>query len=174
MRCFIDMDGVLVDFLAAALKIHNRSWESLERGVWHGSATAFSMSPDEFWSPFTEEAWATMPPTATCYELINMLASKFGMENLCILSYPVSASSCAGKWTWCQKNLPMFEGRINLSTCKHFSAHKDAVLVDDQFANVMSFEDSGGKGVLVPYFSNFAHNEPVMESVKKQIDKINV
>lgn len=184
MKCFIDMDGVLVDFLAGAMRLHNKKFEDINHGAWDPK-NSFNMSEEEFWAPVNADFWADLPPTPQCQQLFQLLADRFGMENLCILSAPPRVSkklkgtmghAVEGKYNWCLKHVPQIADQCLFGWSKDFAARDRAVLVDDTYRNISEFERAGGKGVMVEYYWNsgwkWQPGEHVVQGVVKQLDKI--
>ena len=148
----LDMDGVLVDFVGAALRLHGRD-EVLDNwpdGVWDMSEV-LGISGREFWHPINQagaEFWASLEPYTWCDELV-ALADETG--GWCILTSPSSDPSCAaGKITWLQRRFGGgFRGFL-IGPPKWVCARPDQVLVDDNDTNVDHFRARGGQAILFP------------------------
>jgi hypothetical protein len=163
-RCFIDLDGVLVDFHGGAARHHGVPYpDPWPAGVWHVDQV-LGVEHTAFWSTLDEHFWTDLAPTAECYALLELAESLFGAENVCILSSPPrDPGSLAGKCRWIQLNLPEYDRRFLIGPCKHLVAGPGAVLVDDSDDNLVRFHRAGGQGVLVPRPWNSGHAIPVEE-----------
>lgn len=154
MKCFVDLDGVLANFVGGA-------------AAWHGLPNPYEINPhaeaydcwdlmglteDEFWAPLGEEFWVNLEPLPDAGEILYHAENRFGRENVCFLTSPCKAHSrCAsGKVQWIQKHYPEYARRFLIGPPKYFCAHENAVLIDDYDVNCQKFADHGGHAVLVP------------------------
>ncbi|MFT5126811.1 MAG: 5'(3')-deoxyribonucleotidase [Rhodothermales bacterium] len=158
MRCFVDMDGVLVDFVGAALRRHERRVDEWPPGEFN-MAKVLGIPRRDFWGPLEgAEFWATLEPTAEAHELMAVLEAEFGSWELCILSSPTRDPQCsAGKVQWLQRCLPDYSRRFLLGPEKRFCAGPDSLLIDDADHNVDRFREAGGCGILFPRPWNRLH-----------------
>jgi 5'(3')-deoxyribonucleotidase len=161
MRCFIDMDGVLVDFVGGALRAHNRQMENWPPGEFD-MPKVLKMRCQDFWAPLTgAKFWAELKPTPEAHELIALLEARFSSRELCILSSPTTDPQClAGKLQWLCRRLPGYERRYLLGPEKHYCASPDCLLIDDADHNVDRFREAGGCAILFPRPWNRLHAVP--------------
>jgi hypothetical protein len=171
-RCFVDLDGVLVDFNRGAIRRHGREHpDPWPAGVW-AVREVLGLDSESFWAPMDEQFWVELDPLPDCYDLLRLLESIFGAENVCILSSPArSASALAGKYRWILRHLPGYERRYLIGPPKHFCAAPGKVLVDDLEENVKRFSEAGGQGVLIPRPWNGGH-AVLPERVLGQMEEI--
>jgi 5'(3')-deoxyribonucleotidase len=159
MRCFVDMDGVLVDFVGGALRRHNREVENWPAGEFN-MAKVLAMPKRQFWDGLGRaEFWATLEATPEAHELIALLEAEFGSWELCILSSPTRDPQCAaGKVEWLQRCLPEYQRRFLIGPEKRFCAGPECLLIDDADHNVDRFREAGGCAILFPRPWNRLHS----------------
>lgn len=163
MICFLDLDGVLIDFTGGAHKFHGFPYSMkdypYELGVWENCPPPnSSMSNTKFWDALDEDFWANLEWMEDGRDLLSMMEIVFGQENICILTSTTLSHVCSsGKVRWIQQNLPEYERQFLLGPPKSFCAHDKAVLVDDRDKNIIDFMNCGGYGVLVPRAWNSKH-----------------
>lgn len=160
MKCLIDLDGVLVDFVTGICAAHGSS-NVYDDPANHGKyemEVLLGLSATQFWKPANEQFWADLPITDDFHALLGIVESAFGAENVCLLTSPIANEGCTtGKVRWIYKHLPDYKRRFLIGPVKHFCAHERSVLVDDYDKNVNNFREHGGKAVLVPRPWNSMH-----------------
>lgn len=153
--CFLDMDGVLSDFVGAMCKAHNLPNPYLDGTFtdWLlNKAPGWKMSTEKFWKPADEvEFWSEMEKTPEADEIVAVSEGLFGSTNICILTSPSLAPACvAGKRIWIQKHYPRFKDNWLMGPAKHFCAGPGRMLVDDKEENCVAFTSKGGDAYLYP------------------------
>ena len=155
----VDMDGVLVDFVTAALRLHDRlevlqDWPA---GEWDMSEV-MGISGQEFWGPIAEagaDFWATLEPYPWCDDLFELVEST---GPWCILTSPSGDPFCAaGKITWLQRRFGRGFRRFLIGPPKWVCARPDQLLIDDNDTNVDRFRERGGRAILFPQPWNRNH-----------------
>ena len=141
-QVFLDMDGVLCDFVGGASKAHGRSSGGL-RGEWN-LEKAWNLSCDDFWRPLLGyDFWINLRPFEWCDALLALFPLAI------IATRPAdSAGSYAAKYDWCKRYL----GRklIMVNTTKVHLSREGTVLIDDYDKNVEEFNEGEGRAVLFP------------------------
>lgn len=178
-KCFLDMDGVIADFVGALCKIHGRETpysqpESLGK---FDTEKLWGISAEEFWAPVKKnslEFWEGIEKTPEADEIVKLAVLEFGIENVCILTAPSSDhGSVPGKRAWIARHYPCFSKRILFATAsaKQFCAGRGKYLIDDKDSNVDEFDTAGGTGILVPRPWNAEHmlEGDLIQVVKYQI-----
>jgi hypothetical protein len=147
--CFIDLDGVLVDFFAGALRQHARELPYHEtRWNFHHQ---LGMTDDEFWVPLGFEFWRDLPWHDDGHEILRVVEDIFGPDRIAILSDPGQRRGVdAGKRAWIRAHLPLYARRTFLGTDKFMIASPSKFLVDDNDGHIETFTTAGGRAVLVP------------------------
>jgi 5'(3')-deoxyribonucleotidase len=159
MKCLLDLDGVLTDFVKAACDRYGRCpyANGKNAGEWD-IVKLLGVNPTDFWSGCGRDFWAHLPWTADGRQILDECERTFGRQNVCLLtSPPDTPGSVQGKLDWVHRELPAYRRRVLVGAAKEFCAGPSRVLVDDSDANVSRFEDAGGRAVLVPRPWNRGH-----------------
>lgn len=152
-KCFIDMDGVLADFVSGVCKAYGRpnpytnpaNFNIFEiEDIWQ-------ITPKEFWAPCDGPTfWEDLKPMPGAGNLVDIATMRFGQENVCVLTSPSLSPYCVpGKRKWLKQWFPELK-YVLFGSAKHFLAHPTTWLLDDRNENVAQFTAAGGNGVLVP------------------------
>ena len=163
MRCLLDLDGVLIDFLSAAHQYHGLPYSysnyPYELGSFANVPPAQgTLSTREFWDAFDRNFWVNLPWIQEGHEILRTLEYAFGRENICLLTSPtINPESIIGKIEWIKRELPDYKRRYLVGPAKHFCAGPDTVLVDDTDKNINAFKAGGGQTILVPRPWNSFH-----------------
>lgn len=162
---FVDMDGVVADFLTACFKIHDKDsthWNNpIHRGkFWVNEA--WGQTNEEFWRPIrnVQQFWENLPAYAHAQDLILYLESKLPKSSIYFLSAPAPYPAChAGKVSWILEHFPEYKNRLILTQHKKFLAGNNRLLVDDADHNIQQFRSYGGQAVLLPRPWNSEHGK---------------
>lgn len=161
LKCLLDMDGVLVDFISGAIKLHNLPCHPYDNPKMHGIwdfVPSLGMSENEFWKNADQKFWSELEPTEECFEIVKMMEAEFGQDNICLLTSPCLNHGCIpGKMEWIEKYLPAYKCRFLAGPRKEFCAHNKAILVDDNDNNLRAFNAHGGWVIPVPRKWNQYH-----------------
>lgn len=151
-KIYLDMDGVLADFVGGSLKAHGKSippkdvqWDFMKQVGFNGGGDP------AFWGPISNpDFWANLDVLPDGAELFRYLAEAVKVENIGILSSGLCPGSCDGKRAWLKKHFPELERTALFGTVKHMAAAPCKILVDDHEPNVEAFRNAKGKAFLVP------------------------
>lgn len=177
MKCFLDMDGVLVDFCGGFEKRYNVTPEMLARLVkpypWDWIFELGVVTKNEFWDNLGSDFWANLEWTAEGKEVLETCIRTFGFDNVCILTDPgLQAATIIGKHEWLNKHMPRFKQQVLLGRPKHFCASEFSILVDDADHNIEKFEDHGGWGLLFPRPWNKLYNTNSIEYFRTKLTNL--
>jgi len=156
MICFLDLDGVLINFLAEVHKFFALPYDvdnyPYEFGRWDILPPKnMSMSKSVFWDSLDEDFYANLTWTKDGKQILSFIEEVFGKDNICLLTSTTNTPGCsAGKVKWIQKNLSHYKRQFLIGPPKQFCAHDKAVLIDDKDRNISDFQFHGGYGILVP------------------------
>lgn len=165
---FLDVDGVLADFVAGAFRAHGKYLEP-ESVTWD-FYKQMGLEPAEFWSVANYDFWRNLMWTPEGPELLKLLEDIAG-ERIVLLTSPCDTpGSVQGKVDWVKAFMPQYKGRLMVGSAKHLVAGPGKLLVDDHGANVDKFREHGGQAVLVPR----PWNELKTETVKGCFDPVAV
>lgn len=177
---FLDMDGILVDFVEGACVLHGRPNPYGETKGQYDLDVVFGMTPEEFWSPMDYNFWAGLPKTHDSHLIVDMVKAYFPDEKLAILSSPskMNTGHCvAGKTHWIQTHLPFLARSYIYAPKKKFLGAPGRVLIDDFEKNIEGFTAAGGQAFLYPRPWNSRHAESdqalvLLEAFLKEVTKV--
>jgi len=179
-RILLDMDGVLVDFLGGCKKFHNKEYPDhpfnpsvqTEQRPWN-IEPIFGMSAPELWDPLGFDFWRDLEPLPWFEEVIGILESTFGQENICLLTTPIrTEGAIEGKMEWIRTHLPAYRRRFLIGPCKYFCASPRHALVDDHATNIEMFKDAGGHTFLFPSPWNRRFNEHPIKALREWVSAL--
>jgi 5'(3')-deoxyribonucleotidase len=171
---FVDLDGVLADFVQSSLALHDRSHllECWPGGEWD-MPKVMGISRGEFWRAISQQGspfWEMLEPYPWTAELLDQLRS---IAPVTIATSPSMDPGCLdGKVRWMQRHLgPSFRDFL-IGPQKYLLARPDVVLIDDRDSNVDAFREHGGQAILFPQPWNSNHQlEDRMAYVADQLAK---
>lgn len=159
----LDMDGVCVDFIRPACRLHGRDpgevmadWEA---GSWD-ICEPLGLTPTEFWEPITmnPEFWQRLPEYSWFRNLWKLLESY--CEDIVFLTSPSRCPTAHfGKAKWLQARGYCPARKAMLGSRKELLAKPGNVLVDDSDENCRKFAEAGGAAVLFPQWWNSRHGQ---------------
>lgn len=179
-RILLDLDGVLVDFLGGACRLHDKTYvghphdpeTQVEQTAWE-IEPIFQMTAPALWEPMGREFWKNLEPLPWAREVVGLLSKKFGEDNICLLTSPIRTDGCIdGKMDWIREHLPQFRRRFLVGPAKQFCASPRHCLVDDRTTNIEGFKAVGGHGFLFPAPWNHRFREHPVQSLKKWLDAL--
>ena len=147
MQWFLDLDGVIVDFIGGIIKFWNLKCTHNDITHWGGLYDFFDGTEEEFWAPLPETFWQNLDFTEEAEAILDLVAP----HKPTILTAP-PWTGASGKQKWIQKNLPEYfdHGRYLIGPGKDVIAHPGAILIDDGEHNIDAWVANGGQGILVP------------------------
>jgi len=159
--CFLDMDGVLADFLGGCCRAHNRPspyTDPKSFGIFE-LETLFGISGSKFWEPCNGASfWDDLDKMPDADDIVRLATSVFGVQNIAILTAPSMSSYCVpGKRRWIKRQFPQFSDQMIFTGAKRFLAGPDRVLIDDRSRNIEDFRQAGGTAITVPRLWNDFH-----------------
>lgn len=178
MRAYIDMDGVLADFVGGMCQVHGKpspydptNQQTLGR---FDMEKLWGMSPSQFWYKAEEpEFWCNLEKTSEADEIVELAVGGFGLENVAVLTAPpLSMGAVPGKRIWMKKHYPQLAKRMIFTGAKEFIAAPGRMLIDDKDSNVDGWEDEGGDGILLPRLWNRRHFQAkdCMDVLRREFD----
>ena len=172
----LDMDGVLSDFVTAALQLHGRieTLQNWPAGEW-SMPKVLGLSRESFWSRIDEqgsEFWRQLAPYAWLDELTALVGAQAPFT---ILTSPSRDPHCpTGKIQWLREHIsPRFNAYL-IGAQKHLCAQANHVLIDDSDHNVTTFREQGGQAILFPQIwnSNHGQSDP-LNYVRSELSRLN-
>ena len=177
---YLDMDGVCVDFLGAALKCQGYDpqeyfgrWLSEHRGELFPEALIGKTPVEFFTNPHMQTAdfWTNL----VAYEWFERLYAELGrLGNVIFLTAPISSPGCVqGKHQWLINQFGSDFDEFIFTRHKERLAHDNAFLVDDMPFNIAPFTNRQGHGLLFPQIWNdYAGIEDPVSQVIEELDRI--
>ena len=182
---FLDMDGVLVNFLGGLHKSLNvpYSYENYpyEKGKWNmlTDIKGFDDIPATFEQCndcCTTSFWRHLRWMPDGYDILTAVEYKFTPAQIYLLTTPMpNIESPTGKWLWVKNHMSMYYKRTIITQApKHLLARPDTLLIDDKDENVDGFREAGGKALLVPRPWNRAHLQAgqTVEMVREFLERV--
>lgn len=164
-RCFLDLDGVLVDFIGG---IHKKLGIEFSYDKW-----PYKFGPEgwnfhnhlglsfEHMSELCDlKFWEDLSWMEDGADIYHTVCDFFSRDEITLLTMPMpNAMSASGKVLWVHKNLWGFRNRLMITTeKKHVLARTpDSILIDDNQGNVDEWCKAGGEAILVPRPWNRLH-----------------
>lgn len=163
---YLDLDGVLVDFVGGVFRAFGvegtakhenvRGWDEIPAEVTRALReqgrllSAGAITDAAMWRQIEGAAfWANLDWLAHGRELLAVV-EETGLP-LVFMSAPCrDPFSAAGKLQWLEQHVPSGVRRYALTPCKHHMAHRGALLIDDGEHNVEAFRKHDGKAFLWP------------------------
>lgn len=177
-RILLDMDEVLVDFVAGACAVHGTTKEALHKvqvpGHWdirHPLAVTkhvLEVSQEEFWQPINdngERFWTELALLPWAYCVIDLL-NKYTDDWYVVSSPSRSVFSHSGKVKYLKGLFGHDYDRFVLTPHEHLFANANTILIDDNGKNVGNFRRHGGKALLFASMGNDLHeyrDDPVKQ-----------
>ena len=148
LQIFLDVDGVLVDFVAGAAKVVGFDPAVVDHYDFYA---AVGHTSDSFWRKIDAagaDFWADLESFPWATELHNVCKA---VAPTTLLSAPsADPSSAHGKKLWINKEFgPCFKQYL-LGVDKTACAAPNKVLIDDSEHNINAFREAGGKAILFP------------------------
>jgi len=176
MQCFLDIDGVLADFVGGACKAHGLESpldpQPTEKQDWD-MANTWGITDTEFWSKFTVEMWTELQPTVEFERVMYSVEGEFNPKNICLLSDPGRDPevAIAGKLAWIERHMPFYyrNRQYLFGPAKHFCAgSENNLLIDDRDQNVHEFGKNYGRTFLFPrpWNDSFADSTCAVEKLQ--------
>lgn len=172
---YLDIDGVLADFVMPALLLHGRS-DLLVPGAWpkgcYRLEEVLQKTESAFWHPIEQQGakfWWNLPAYPWCRPLFN-IARQHAHEVVLCSKPSLSPHSSYGKHIWINRTFGRNFIDYALTPRKHHFAGPGRVLVDDCEDNIAAWEHAGGIGVLFPQPWN--RGEGDITSVVMRLDEL--
>jgi len=149
MKAWIDLDGVMCDFVGGAKRIHGKEDIELPLGEWD-IAPYFGLPNGAFWKPIDRSFWESLSMMPDAMEILGIIEESVGYKNCCLLSSPNKNVDCvSGKIAWIKANLPSYWANNKYCICanKEMLAYPGSLLIDDYNINIQRFFMAGGMGL---------------------------
>lgn len=154
---YLDMDGVIVDFVRGINKELEISEYAKKWDWWTDNGFTFQDVNERC----TFRFWRNLEWMHDGHDILREVAKYFKLEQIYLLTYPMpNIESPTGKWIWIRNNIPEYYKRtIITQASKTLLAKPDCLLIDDKDENVEEFIAAGGDAILVPRPWNKLHKD---------------
>lgn len=152
----LDMDGVIADFLSAAIRELNKAYgknitlEQYAREFGQGGIyDYYGITVAEFWQPINDcpNFWSELLPFPWTGRLYNDLRA---IGDVTIVTAPSHDPECSKqKLIWLNEHLDVKPTDVFLGHKKYLMAG-NGILIDDYSKNVDAFKEAGGQAILIP------------------------
>lgn len=164
MKIFVDLDGVLCDFVQGACDAWDmpNPYTKPENFGNFDIAKVSGIPPEIFWKKCSgHEFWANLPKTPDADAIMERIT--FDLNDIAFLTAnSLDPFSASGKLTWVKRHYPRFHRKVIITPAKHFIAHSNALLIDDRDENCREFRAEGGRAILLPRPWNSTHGQDVL------------
>lgn len=153
---FVDMDGVLCDFVSAIYGIKGKQYREVEyRGGFDDLWQNVGMTEEEMWAivDHTPDWWRSLKPYPWANDLMELLMNQ-GVPVRILSTARKHHTSYSGKVQWLEDH--GFNQPLILCAEKNLLAGPGRVLVDDKEENVAEWVADGGMGITFPQPWNYA------------------
>lgn len=173
--CFIDMDGVLCDFVSAACKLFGQpeaadNWPAGE----YSMGKVLGCSDNEFWRTVESQPdfWESMPPYPWHRELF-ALVERHGYRPFIATSPSLDPRSASGKTAWIQKHIGRNFRDYFIGGKKDVLSLFDRVLIDDNDDQCAKFGRCGTALLFPrPWNANHANSQDPIGWVAERLKRL--
>lgn len=172
-KVFLDLDGVLANFVDAACKLHDKPYPYDDpNNFGNGNLEKiFGLDKATFVKGMDHLFWASLKKLPYADDVVNILTKAYGVGNICILTKPVETLGCvSGKIAWIHEHYPQFKYQHYIGPSKRFCANPNSILFDDYERNVNEFLLHGGHACLIPAPWNTRWMHDPVQSILDYID----
>lgn len=168
MICFLDMDGVLVDFFTGVNTIFGIP-ESPHKYDWFED---YGVSREQMNMVCGTDFFAGLEWMCNGKQILKVIEAKF--DEIYLLTAPMpNPGASTGKELWVERHLPQYKNKLILTRVqKALFADLDRVLIDDKDSSIAEFIAAGGHGILVPRPWNELHgwSNETLQVVKNSLE----
>lgn len=161
IKVFLDMDGVICDFMGA---LHKELGVEYDPNRYPYAVSKYDIfedlcarsdgrvSMDNLYRACDKSSfWSEMAWEKTGKSILSTIFEVVKPEAVTICTSPMAnPDAWAGKVSWLNKNLPAIKNITITTAPKHHMAKSGHVLIDDKDSNVEKFVAAGGAAFLVP------------------------
>jgi 5'(3')-deoxyribonucleotidase len=163
---FIDMDGVVADFVGGIAKAHNKPYpydEHHGEDAWHLDKL-WGMTQKELFEPCGYDFWVNLDKTPEADMIVGTIEEELSADRVAFLTSPTRNHGCMdGKRDWLKKYYPDFPVFFSVGSGgippKWMLARPYCMLVEDNSDNARAFQAAGGEALVVPRPWNHLHKQ---------------
>ena len=180
VHIFIDLDGVLADWVAGVLDLFGTG--ALSKSDWpageYSIERVLGISTDRLWSVINRQGsewWAHLEPLPQYAALLGLIWST-EVEASILTAPGVCDYEWTGKAQWVARHAQEYRHSLHMSQDKALLAGPGRLLIDDSDENCRRFIEAGGQAIVYPQPWNTAHlyaGRP-LPTVKRQLVQLGV
>ena len=146
---YLDMDGVVVNFVDPALKLLGLTRKDFDYGNYNGFGLTKNNQKKNrnlLWENIRnlgEKFWENLPELLD-FKYVYKELSTFAPTYICTAS-GLTPSACSGKLKWLQNRLGKNFNNYIMINDKYLLANKNSILIDDSIKNIELFREKGGR-----------------------------
>lgn len=176
---FLDMDGVLVNFVKGVCNALGKSYSHSCSG-WPIDYTFWNEWPDVTFgmvnAACNTKFWSQLEWMEDGHDILRAVVNRFDPEQIYLVTQPMpNVESATGKWLWVKRNLPEYYSQMITTPAgvpKALLAKPDTLLIDDKDENIEDFRAAGGHAILIarPWNKLYMIAGQTVDSFKHSID----
>lgn len=174
---FLDMDGVITDFVGGVCKAFSKAnpypEETRDYSFWNAWPDISFKDVDAICN---QEFWHNLKWVDDGRDILQAIMDTLGLEKVYLVTRPMNnIESPTGKWLWIRDNLPIWLHRTIITQApKTLLVRPDVLIIEDKDENVDEFIAAGGQGILVPRPWNRAYKQADVSAnvVREQLEKL--
>lgn len=151
---FLDMDGVLSDFVTGLARLFQRKADDLPRCYCVATCLGLSFAEVDRRIQSSPGFWAQLPVFPWAQELVTRLSTK-GEVYILSMPWPGQPACAMEKMIWLDRKLKFPLDRVILTPHKHLLAGPNRILIDDHDKNCKAWCKAGSVALEFPA----RHNE---------------
>lgn len=162
-RIFLDMYGVVADFVAGTLKKFGVKHDPyLNPGNfcnWYVQ-DLLGIPGEEFYGALDEAFWSNLPLTEEALAVVDAAEGAVKAGHVHFLTSPCASPHCySGKYLWLRAHFPHLKKKYVPTPEKFLLSKPGRLLVDDSDDNCERWESRGGTAFLLPRPWNSRHGD---------------
>ena len=147
-RIWLDMDGVLADFIGGTLIMHGREFSDRQKITTYDYYEDWGLTKDEFWEKIRGRGfWYNLGVLPWAKPLVELVRERD--PNFMVCTIPSKDTECIqAKLDWLQDNLGVGMNHVAVMPRKWQLAAPGRLLIDDNPVYTKKWIDRGGDAIL--------------------------
>jgi 5'(3')-deoxyribonucleotidase len=178
MKIFVDMDGILSNFVGGVAELYDMTSEELEYKLWEAKTyhihEVLGITEPELWDEIEDagvDFWLSLDRYDEAKKLLWELHKLD--HKVYIASDPGDwAYSLQGKVNWLRDNTHARFNNYCFTKHKHLLADEDSILIDDNLNNLADFNRAGGYAIRYPRPWNYSEGEEYKPNIREIIEQV--
>lgn len=169
LRVYLDLDGVIVDFLKKAVEVCKLPLDYTKIDKW--SFWSGFMSDNEFWDAISkyDKFWEQLELYSYSQQLVSMLYTIKDIQLFFCTSPGPDYHSASGKIKFLRNNDFLQHNNFVITQHKYLLANRYSLLIDDGYHNFAAFTNHGGLALLWPHVCNANYKHSINQQLSDAI-----